>query len=229
MANNEQDQLWVYNPTATAFSVKWGGYPYTLESGEKKVFPRFIAEHFAKHLADAILLHREQVMQEKTGKPVALVNNPVERPKIVGLILLGVYSYFHGDPNSAAASVANAVDQINQSADAANAPAPSDVDQTVYDDYGLVPNRAIGNLAAPEAPDTSDLTNPPSIPEETAVNSGALIDESDVPAPGDVPGAVGGTKPKRTRQELLAEAERLGIENARRMTTPNLELAIKNF
>lgn len=71
------------------FQVKWGGQPFRVKPGASRRMPRFIAEHFAKHLTDHILGRRE--MEEK--KP-NLINNPNERKKVVDQIIVSVDEYF---------------------------------------------------------------------------------------------------------------------------------------
>lgn len=209
MASNEQDLIWVYNPTLTPFTVKWGGYPYTLASGEKKVFPRFIAEHYAKHLADAILLHKEEVETVKRGKPVALLNNPVMRPKIVDMIILGVYSYFQDPEQSPADQIAQMVDHVNQGIDPGAAPS-TPADKEFTEDYGLVPNKAIGTLKEPAAPPVG--TMPAAVTPEAAVNDGALIDDIPTTEPVMPVEPVAGAKPKvRSLADLRAEADAMGV------------------
>lgn len=44
---NVSDKEWTHT---------WGGKPYTFAPGQTKAFPRFMAEFFAKHLSDRILI-----------------------------------------------------------------------------------------------------------------------------------------------------------------------------
>ncbi len=239
MAKNEQDLLWCYNPTTAPFTVKWGGYPYTLASGEKKVYPRFIAEHFAKHLADAILLRKEQKTADATGKPASFVTHPVERPRIINMILLGVYSYFQQQQENPADIIATMVNQQNQGVDAAKAPAAPKEDDNYYEDMGLVPDRAVGTLKEPTAaPPTNLAEEPTNIPEPATENDGSLLPVADAPTPQNTGSTVGGSggptpqptaKPQRTRDELLAEARQLGLEITGKESTARLETMIKNF
>lgn len=100
---NEQDILIVQNVDlncndidpeegwshADFFQVKYGGHPFRIKPGESRRMPRYVAEHFAKHLADHMLTK----MEEETGKQF-LINNIVERPKMLKKILLSVEQYF---------------------------------------------------------------------------------------------------------------------------------------
>lgn len=43
------------NPTGEDFTGFWGGKPYTIQGGETKNYPMFLAKHLAKHLIDRII------------------------------------------------------------------------------------------------------------------------------------------------------------------------------
>lgn len=113
---HENDQLYVVNPTNEPFTVHWGKNPITLQPGEQATLHRFIAQHFAKHLADKILLqkeadHKAKYMAQpgasaKDYQPKNYLNSRTERPKVVATIITGVYRYFTAqgsayDPNAA--------------------------------------------------------------------------------------------------------------------------------
>lgn len=72
------------------FQVKWGGAPIRVAPGQTRKMNRFVAEHYAKHLADHILAKRE--IDEKR---VGLINHAVERPKVLEQIIIGVDSQFN--------------------------------------------------------------------------------------------------------------------------------------
>lgn len=72
------------------FQVKWGGAPIRVAPGQTRKMNRFVAEHYAKHLADHILAKRE-IDENKPG----LINHPVERPKVLEQIIIGVDSQFN--------------------------------------------------------------------------------------------------------------------------------------
>lgn len=46
------------NITNEEFVGRWGGVDYFIKAGETKPFPEFLANHFAKHLADKILIKK---------------------------------------------------------------------------------------------------------------------------------------------------------------------------
>ena len=47
-----------YNPTESNFVGTWDGEPYDIPAKTEKYFTAVIAEHFAKHLANKILLEK---------------------------------------------------------------------------------------------------------------------------------------------------------------------------
>ena len=74
------------------FEVKYDGIPHRIEPGKIRPFPRYLAEHYAKHLADHILMKKET----DEGR-VGLMRNKVERKKVLEQIILGVDNYFYSD------------------------------------------------------------------------------------------------------------------------------------
>lgn len=68
------------------FQVRFGGKPFRIEPGKTRNLPRYIAEHYAKHLADRMLI--------RTGKKT---NDAKLRPELIEKILPGVESYYGGD------------------------------------------------------------------------------------------------------------------------------------
>lgn len=67
------------------FQVRWGGQKFRIAPGETRKMPRYIANHYAKYLADHILAKRE-IDEQKVG----LVAHPVERPKVLSEIIIGI-------------------------------------------------------------------------------------------------------------------------------------------
>lgn len=105
MAKHELDLLLVRNPTDEPFTAVWGGQPYTVKPKTEQpvVLQRFLAEHFAKKLADAILLKMEQKHKQEYQashenmtdyKPVSYLRSNKHRPEVLDTILVGVYSYY---------------------------------------------------------------------------------------------------------------------------------------
>jgi len=143
VAKHELDLLYVKNPTAKSKTVKWAGVPYTLAAGQQIIWQRFLAEHFAKHLANDILLLRES--QHKKDylangghltdyKAVAYLNSKKHRPPVISSILIGTYQYHKpqgsNDPSSL---IQQQIDAVNQQAQPSNEPPPMDLG-TVNDD-----------------------------------------------------------------------------------------------
>jgi hypothetical protein len=96
--------------TEKGFKVKWGGKSQVIKVGEKKLMPRFLAEHFAKHLADHIL----QKEAERTGNKAKPID-AVSRKKVLQSIVVGVYSYYLSDDEvDEAMEVVNQVETLNK-------------------------------------------------------------------------------------------------------------------
>ena len=110
------------------FQVKWGGQPHRILPGQTKLMPRYVAEHYAKYLAD----HMLGKMEASTGK-IGLVQSKVERPKMLAKILVRVESYHLGDALSdEGARAVEEVDQLNKG-------------ERVLD-LGFIPPTAVGVL-----------------------------------------------------------------------------------
>lgn len=103
---HELDTLIVYNPDlnchvidsdegyphADYFQVRWSNKPHRIAPGATKRMPRFLAEHYAKHLADHLLTRMEEETKRK-----GLMQSPVERPRVLAQIIKGVDTYFLGE------------------------------------------------------------------------------------------------------------------------------------
>lgn len=77
----------VHPESQDKFVAYWAKNPYVIEAGKTRLFPRFIANHYAKHLADHILTSRE-----------LSVADPKERPLLIKQIILGVEESFSAAP-----------------------------------------------------------------------------------------------------------------------------------
>lgn len=49
-----------YNFTKEAFTGYWDGKPKTIKAGQKIYMPEYLARHFAKHLANKLLIEKGQ-------------------------------------------------------------------------------------------------------------------------------------------------------------------------
>jgi hypothetical protein len=96
--SNELDVVNFTNIDAQDYEGMWGGEITTIKSGETKQFPRFLAEHYCKHLVNKILIRGGQdwsneiarkpledkilgqvaVAPEEEDKPVFIKGGPVE-------------------------------------------------------------------------------------------------------------------------------------------------------
>ena len=131
---------------ADFFQVKYGGAPLKIAPGETRRVPRYRAEHYAKHLADHMLMK----MEEETGKQF-LVNNVIERPNMLKKILVDVDTYYLDQdvkPTTETDKLAAEDKELNPQEEKGM-------------DIGAVPNPMVGVLK--EAPKTPPL--PPDEPE----------------------------------------------------------------
>lgn len=187
-------------PHKDYFQVKWSGHPHRIPPGETRKMPRFLAEHYAKHLADHVLMR----LEEKTGRK-GLVQSSFERPRVLSEILLGVDTYFLGeDTAEEGQQVANKVSELNP--------------EERFLDLGTIPNPAVGVLKdEPKAVVLPPEEIKPEKKVELPVVSNektSIYDES---------------KPKPSMRSLLADCEKLGIEVTGKESTDQLISKIKAF
>ena len=90
------------------FQVNWSNHPHRIVPGGIKKMPRFLAEHYAKHLADHVLMEKE-IKENKKG----LVQSAVERPKTLKEIIIGVDTWYLGDTDNKGDEVVNQVEALN--------------------------------------------------------------------------------------------------------------------
>lgn len=250
MAIHQNDQLTVVNPTSKPFTVKWGGNPYTLNPGQQIIWPRFLAEHFAKRLADEILLSREHEHKQKykaTERPMseyiapALLNSRTERPKTIKTILLGVYNYYtpQGGPNGRAAEIQREIDGWNQPSQQPQQPQA----QSRETNMGMAADPLLGELSDDDDEiDEAEVETPqtPNVQDGTPQNMSDVINGADpaFPAPQPVQPTTQAPAPPvqpvrppeaplQKRNRLVKEAKQLGIKVNPGMTTDALEEVIK--
>ena len=97
------------------FTAVYAKNPYTIEAGKARLFPRFIAEHFAKHLTAHILISQE--------KPIS---DNKERPLLLKQILLGVEESFSAAPEmSEGEKIAAEVDKLEEKVEVTEPVAPT--------------------------------------------------------------------------------------------------------
>lgn len=133
--------------TGEFFEVRWDGRPHRIKAGETRRMPRYLADHFAKHLIDYILIEREK-REKKTG----LLKNRLERANLYKQIITGVDSYYNGDMwdyEREGTYVEKQVDQLNTPDNSIN--------------LGTVPNIALGYGTTDKPPEKIDLE--PELPE----------------------------------------------------------------
>ena len=55
---------WFTNWTTEPFSYKWDGEDYVFQSGDSKLLPDYLAEHFGKHLTDKVLHEKNKTAND---------------------------------------------------------------------------------------------------------------------------------------------------------------------
>ncbi len=243
MASSPQDQLHVVNPTEQVFSVRWSGYSYSLNPHQRIIWPRFLAEHFAKKLTDHILLSREyqaELEYKKSGRPMsefippALLKNKVERPKVVNSILTGVYNYYRPQGKDAGAA------QLQQQIDAWNT-ADTNQERDKAVDMGAAADPLLGVLSddedepngepEPAQPAVPLAPTQPSMPDNPPVANTPPAPVAPVLPPQEPPTSTEPEAPAETaqarRSRLFSEAKKLGIKTSPSMSNEQLEGVIK--
>ncbi len=94
----EYETISLTNPTEAKFVSRFNGELYSVEAGETKNYPSFLAFHIAKHLSDKMLNVLEQKMQKtKTDNPY--------RPEVIQLVIhdnpkrrIALYDIFKSKP-----------------------------------------------------------------------------------------------------------------------------------
>ena len=191
------------------FQVRWSGAPHRIIPGQTRRMMRFLAEHFAKHLANHILIKKE----EGTGKK-GLMQSPVERPKVLKSILIGIDSYFlMADEKGEGERVTQMVDQLNPTERPLN--------------LGVIPDPTMGVLKS----------EPPSL-DQVMKKAGLEEKEVELPKGDGQPPTVkieektsiwDPKKPKPTKVELIKDAVRLGLDIKGTETVDQLIGMIKKF
>lgn len=210
MAKHELDQLHVTNPTDQPFTVEWGKRQYTINPGEQKIWMRFLAEHFAKHLTDAILLRKEQEHKkafldaghsEKDYMPKSFLNSRSMRPATINTILTGVYQYHQGGIDDPNAAIQAQIDQMNQQ--------PGQRQEREMElDAGADP---LMGVLKDDKPDELPATATPAAPGASMIPG---LDETTAPpaqAPAAPANAADDGSDGRTMAQLREEAKRLDI------------------
>jgi len=233
-AEHELDFLIVHNPDVNCddidtelgwnhkeyFEVRWGKQPHRIKPGETRIMPRFLAKHFAKHLANHILMKREE-----TEKKRGLVQSPVERPKLLAQILLGVQQYYLTEgPVNEGEKVAQMVEQANPQE------RTIDIGKVVDPTLGVLKPEGPGleqimKAAGKEEALTAANTPPPApMPPKTT-----LVPTAPKPAEEPKTSLFDPGKPKPTKAELLKAAFDMGIDITGRETVDQLINKIKKF
>lgn len=207
---------------AEFFEVRYNGQAFRIKPGESDEWPRYIAEHYAKHLADHLLTRMEEAeakraLAENRSPKTGFVSSSVERPKVL-MQILQVKSWINKDVEGAP----------QQQTDLSGA-----------QDIGAVPNYAVGNLQA--QPKTAEeilaetSPEPPHIADKDGVGAPDNVAvEPNLGTPVATPSAVE-TAPSEpdtteaTKPQLIREAVQLGIEVNGRESIDDLKDKIRAF
>lgn len=186
---------------AQGFTVRFAGQPHTIEPGGERKWPRMLAEHYAKHLADHILGKRELV-EKKTG----YITSAIERPKVLEQVLVEVLEYFQDNgPEDEGLRVLEQAEHTNSldfgHGDFAKAAGKSTSLHEV--DAGEVPNKVAGVLT----------TDTPQSEDDALEAAGERVEAKELPS----------------RLELIKEAHALGIKVIPTDTRESLATKIKAF
>lgn len=238
MSKHQEDLLIVTNPTSEPFTSTWAKIARTLQPGERKIWPRYIAEHFAKHLADKMLLgmeKEEELKAQSEGrqyKPRSLVNSSKHRPPVISSIITGTYQYFEPGSDDEQARIQAQIDALN----------PAEQNEKALD-LGEEHDPLMGNLQklkedneTPEVPSNPPLpTNPApaaSVPLPPGAGQSPLQQFQRPAQPPQQPT----TQPQQTTEapeqrlaRLRNEADALGMEYPKTLNGDQLEKRIKEF
>ena len=91
------------------YQVRWNKMPFSVDAGSVKRFPRYLADHFAKHLIDHILQK-----QEDEGKGMMLTRDERKRNALKEQIFADVEQTFEADVRSSAQVEAQKIDALNE-------------------------------------------------------------------------------------------------------------------
>lgn len=97
----------VINPTAEDFTVEYGKVPHALPAGEKRILPRYLADHVCKHLTNREILRKKSQHKD--------LNSDAVRNKWRDKIIIGVYQYYQKDkPMTEGEKIARQAELINK-------------------------------------------------------------------------------------------------------------------
>lgn len=207
------------------FQVRWSGHPHRIKPGETRRMPRYIADHFAKYLADHILAKREKA-EKRTG----LVQSIVERPKVLAQILLKVDEYYLRD--SFSDEGARAVAEVE---------ALNPAEEVSAISVGVVPPPAVGVLK-PEPPSLDEVMKKAgeeaseSLPEATKITGspaahikGSTQKKTATTAGSSKTSLFDKDKPLPSKTELLRTAYEMGLDVTGDETQEQLAAMLKGF
>jgi outer membrane biosynthesis protein TonB len=240
-STHELDMLYVKNPTPFDKTVKWGGELITLRAGDTQIFQRFIAEHFAKHLTNDILLrmekkHKDDFLNsgksEKDYQPVNYLNKKTLRVPTMDSIIIGTYRMYQSQGANPGSIIQQQIDQVNREAK-----------QESFQNAGVSSDPLMG--AMEEDDDDTPLPPPPTpnppLPTPAMTAAPVKPQPSPTPLPNEVPlppqpvqqqteqQPVPAETTQQKRARLIKEAGQLGVKSPQNLTVDQLLAEIKQF
>lgn len=188
--------------TKDFFEVRWDGRPHRIPAGKERLMPRYLADHFAKHLIDYILIRREK----KEGL-TNLLRNRLERTALYQQIIVRVESYY----NSSLYDFQREGDRVEQQIQQLNRQP-----QVQEHNLGEVPHPALGYTTdePPELVKSPEPPKEPAAPQQT---------------PPTQPRTQQDLINSKSVNQLREEAKQLGIKLTGKETKEQLGQMIVNF
>jgi len=114
LERRSNDEIKIFNPTDQDYTIRYGGYVWTIKKQSDLIVPRYIALHYLQHMTDALILKESDELVEKEKKKyrgnfwpaeeerIALrTNNPDLRKKYIAQLWKGIVRKFGMDETPA--------------------------------------------------------------------------------------------------------------------------------
>lgn len=185
------------------FMVKYDGQPFKIRPGETRKMPRYVAEHFAKHLANHVLIKEEEA---SGGSKRGLMTSATRRPQVLKEILVGVDSWYNDDESfqSEGEKAAEIDQELNPEEKAM--------------DLGVVDDPMMGKL-------TPDVKPIEEIIKASGVEDDQVVETSELPEKPTIDDRLN----RMTKNELIRECDKLGETVTGRETNAELITLIKKM
>lgn len=110
LERRSNDEIKIYNPTDRDYFIRYSGYNWKVPAQKELIVPRYIANHYIKHMTDALILQESDALVEREKKKyrgnfwpaeeerIALrTNNADLRKKYIKQLWLGIVRKFGMD------------------------------------------------------------------------------------------------------------------------------------